>query len=141
MKHAQKLTAVFLCIVCVLASCTALADTASTYANLIFEGAGITLTTRMGAEFLAGTKRNCSSIYISSCSLEEQNADQTWSFVKDLTPPPDRATNTSNFGANANYASECTSGHTYRIKAIFARQSTTGAIYTVSRIVQRAKYQ
>lgn len=103
MKHAQKLTAVFLCIVCVLASCTALADTASTYANLIFEGAGITLTTRMGAEFLAGTKRNCSSIYISSCSLEEQNADQTWSFVKYLTPPPDRATNTSNFGANANY--------------------------------------
>ncbi len=140
MKHAQKLTAVFLCIVCVLASCTALADTASTYANLIFEGAGITLTTRMGAEFLAGTKRNCSSIYISSCSLEEQNADQTWSFVKDLPPPPDRATNTSNFGANANYASECTSGHTYRIKATFAAVYD-GTTYTVSRTSRGAKYQ
>ena len=140
MKHAQKLTAVFLCIVCVLASCTALADTARTYANLIFEGAGITLTTRMGAEFLAGTKRNCSSIYISSCSLEEQNADQTWSFVKDLTPPPDRATNTSNFGANANYASECTSGHTYRIKATFAAVYD-GKTYTVSRTSRGAKYQ
>lgn len=102
--------------------------------------AAITLTTRMGAEFLAGTKRNCSSIYISSCSLEEQNADQTWSFVKYLTPPPDRATNTSNFGANANYASECTSGHTYRIKATFAAVYD-GTTYTVSRTSRGAKYQ
>lgn len=140
MKHHQKLTAVFLCIVCVLANCTALADTAGTYANLIFEGAGITLTTRMGAEFLATAKRNCSSIYISSCSLEEQNADKTWSFVKDLTPPPDIATNTSNFGANAKYASECTSGHTYRIKATFAA-IYDGETYTVSRTSRGVKYQ
>jgi hypothetical protein len=140
MKYYQKLIAAFLCMVCVLANCAALADTAGIYANLIFESAGITLSRQMNAEFLAGTKRNCSSIYISSCSLEEQNADQSWSFVKYLTSPPDRATNTSNFGANANYASECTSGHTYRIKATFAAVYD-GTTYTVSRTSRGAKYQ
>jgi len=140
MNHCQKPIAIFLCIICILASCTALADTAGTYANLIFEGAGITLTTRMDAEFLAGTKRTCSSIYISSCSLEEQNTDGSWSFVKYLTPPPDKATNESDFGANANYASQCTSGHTYRIKATFAAVYD-GTIYTVNRTSRGAKYQ
>lgn len=140
MKNYKKTVAIFLCIVCVLASCTALAETAGIYANLIFESAGITLTNRMGADFLAGTKRNCSSIYISSCSLEKQNADESWSFVKYLTPPPDRATSASNFGAYANYAPECTSGHTYRIKATFAAVYD-GTIYTVSRTSRGAKYQ
>ena len=140
MKHHQKLTAVFLCMICVLANCAALADTAGIYANLIFESAGITLTTRMGAEFLAGTKRTCSSIYISSCSLEKQNLDGSWSFVKYLTPPPDKATNESDFGANANYASECTPGQTYRINATFAAVYD-GTIYTVNRTSRGAKYQ
>jgi len=140
MKYYQKLIAVFLCMICVLANCTALADTADIYANLIFESAGITLTRQMNAEFLAGTKRNCSSIYISSCSLEEQNADQSWSFVRNLTPPPDRTTKTSNFGANANYASSCTPGHTYRIRATFAA-IYDGTTYTVSRTSRGTKYQ
>ncbi len=139
MKQHQKLIPIFLCIVCIFASCAALADTAGINANLIFESAGITLTNRMGADFLAGTKRNCSSIYISSCSLEKQNADESWSFVKYLTPPPDRATGASNFGAYADYASECTPGQTYRIKATFAAVYD-GTIYTVSRTSRGVEY-
>lgn len=139
MKHYQKILTFFLCITCAFTSCVALADTAGTYANLIFEGAGITLSNRMGAEFLAGTKRTCSSIYISSCSLEKQNSDGSWSFVKSLTPPPDKATNESDFGANANYASECTPGQTYRIKATFAAVYD-GTIYTVSRTSRGVEY-
>lgn len=111
---------------------------AATQENLIFESASITIGSTMDADFDASTHRNCSSIYVSSCTLQRYS-NGTWVYAATLTPPSDVATTTSNFGALAYYGSSCTSGNTYRVYAVF-RAVYDGTTYTVTRTSNSVQY-
>ena len=130
---------IFLTVILTLVTSCAFAGTAGIYESLIFEQASIILSNSMAAYFDAGANANCASIYVSSCTLEKQSANGKWTEVGPLAPPSKVATNTSDFGAEKDYSSSCTSGNTYRIRAVFAAVYK-GTTYTVSRTSRAVAY-
>ena len=137
--NASRRLLVILCISLVLAFGCVSIGVAGTRANLIFESASVTIGSSMDADFDASAHRNCSSIYVSSCILQKKNSSGSWVYATALTPPSDVATNTSDFGALADYESSCTSGNTYRVYAVF-KAIYDGATYTVTRISNSVHY-
>lgn len=134
----SKTFVAFLCLVLFTLSCASV-GLAATQENLIFESASVAISSSMYADFYAGTHRNCSSIYVSSCTLQKKNSSGSWVYAATLTPPSDTATNTSNFGALADYESSCTSGNTYRVRAVF-KAVYDGTTYTVTRTSNSVQY-
>lgn len=139
MNNRIRVTTVLLLVFLLFTVSFALAEGMTPYENLIFESAGVSIGTSMDADFNASTNRTCTSIYVSSCTLERQNANNSWSFSKYLTPPSFVATNTSDFGTTKYYSSDCVSGYTYRIKATF-KAVYNGKIYTVYRTSNGVAY-
>lgn len=134
----KSITAV-LCILLILAFGFATVGMAATLENLVFESASVSIGSGMDADFYAGTNYNCSSISVSSCTLQKKNTSGTWVYAASLTPPSNVAKNTSNFGALADYSSSCTSGNTYRVRAVF-KAVYNGTSYTVTRTSNSVNY-
>ena len=128
-----------LCTLLLLSFCYVSTGIAGTQESLVFESAYVSIGSGLDADFYAGTNYNCSSIYVSSCTLQKKNANGSWVYAATLTPPSDVAINTSNFGALADYESSCTSGNTYRVYAVF-RAVYNGTTYTVTRTSNSVQY-
>lgn len=129
-----------LCLCMTTMTTSSLAENMTPYANLVFESAGVSIGRSMDADFSSGMHCNCTTIYVSSCTLEKKNANGTWSYASSLTPPSETATNTSNFGAYKDYSDSCTPGNTYRIRATFAAVYK-GVTYTVNRTSNSVDYK
>ena len=140
MKNRIACVSLVLCLICVFLLGCATAGEIVPYENPIFDSAGLTLSSNMDVVFLAGTRRNCSSIYVSSCTLEKRNSNGTWSHETSLTPPSDVAYNTSDFAAQKNYASSCDEGNTYRVVVVFSA-IYNGTEYTVDRTSRSVTYK
>lgn len=104
-------------------------------ANPVFAEASVYLGSSMIAEFSASTRLICSSIKVTSCSLQRKVNNQ-WISAGTLMPPSTIAYNTSDFGAEKDYSASCTNGYTYRIYAIFSAGGET-----VSRYSNEATYR
>ena len=102
-------------------------------ANAHIDEASILLNSSMSATFSCSTRAKY-NISVGSVQLEVKNSNGTWSFVKNLSAPPS-ASNVSNYTKVMNYSSSCTSGKTYRIKAVFYAGTES-----VSRISAEKKY-
>lgn len=96
-------------------------------ASPVFDSGYVMIGSDLFAEFGASAIVQCSSIYVSSCSLQEMNGSTVVRTIS-LDPPSTRVTNSSNFTAWKSYAGSGTSGKRYRIKAIFY-----GNGYTITR--------
>lgn len=92
-------------------------------ANKNIAGAGITLNSSMNARFECSANDDY-NISVYSVKLEVKNTNGTWSSAGSLSSPPS-ASNTSNYTKSVNYASSCTKGKTYRIKATFDADGET----------------
>jgi len=134
----KHITAV-LCLLMILTFSFISSGVAATLESLVFESASVTIGSGMDADFYAGTNYNCTSISVSSCTLQKKNASGSWVYASSLTPPSDVAKNTSNFGALADYSSSCTSGNTYRVRAVF-KAVYNGISYTVTRTSNSVNY-
>lgn len=108
-------------------------------ASEVFEGASVSIGSSMDADFSASCRYNCTSIYVYSCTLEKKDSTGAWVYANSLVPPSTVARNTSNFDAWADYASKCTRGNTYRIKAVF-KASYGGTSYNVTRYSNSVNY-
>jgi hypothetical protein len=83
----------------------------------------------MSATFSATTLMTCESISVTSCILQVKSGT-TWSNVGSVTPPSTVAQNTTIYGAIKSYASSCTSGNTYRLKAVFTADGHSLTTYS-----------
>ena len=110
------------------------AQEASLRANPVFAEASVYLGSSMIAEFSASTRLICSSIEVTSCSLQRK-VNGGWVYVGSLASPA-AATNTSDFGGEKDYSDNCTRGYTYRIYAVFSAGGET-----VSRYSNEATYR
>ncbi len=134
-----KLLTAGLCIFLLFTFSVASTGVAATRESIAFESASVTIGSRIDADFYAGTNYNCSSIYVSSCTLQKKNSSGAWVYAATLTPPSYTATNTSDFGAVADYESKCTAGNTYRIRAVF-KAVYNGTTYTGARTSNSVKF-
>lgn len=97
-------------------------------ANPVFVEASVYLSASMVADFTASAMLNCPSISVSSCSLQRK-VNGRWVNAGSLTPPA-AAYNTSAYGAQKDYSSNCTRGYTYRIYAVFSARGETVTRYS-----------
>ncbi len=102
-------------------------DSADQQASPVFDSGYVMIGSDLFAEFGASALVQCSSIYVSSCSLQEMNGNTVVRTIT-LTPPSTRVTNAYDFTAWKSYAGSGTSGKRYRIKAVFY-----GNGYTITR--------
>lgn len=137
--HTKKSITTLLCLLLLLTFSFASSGLAATLESLVFESASVTISKALNTDFDAATNYNCSSIYVSSCTLQKKNTSGTWVYAATLTPPSKVATNTSDFGALASYSGSCTSGNTYRVRAVF-KAVYNGISYTVTRTSNSVNY-
>lgn len=88
-------------------------------ANAVFSEASVYLYDDYSAHFTASTMIICSTISVSSCSLQVY-ANGRWKHHSYLSLPGPNATNTAVFGALADYSSSFPASGRYRIKATFS---------------------
>lgn len=138
-KNAIKRWITLASIFVVLFTGCAYAEGITPYANEVFFSASVMINSSMKVEFDAETHYNCTSISVSSCELQKQASNGTWSSAGALTPPSTVASKASNFFAQASYGSSCTSGNTYRVKAVF-KAVYNNATYTVTRYSKSVDY-
>lgn len=134
-----KATISIISFLLVFSIAVAFAEPIEPYANPVFESASASVGRNMDADFYAGTQLICTSIYVSSCTLQKQDANGNWSNVGSLTPPSYIAKNASDLLVSASYGSKCTHGNTYRIKAVFKAVSE-GVTYSVTRYSNSVNY-
>jgi len=67
--------------------------------------------------FSATLRKQCSTVSVSSCTLQKQE-DGHWVFAASLGTPPSKS-NTFKYTADKDYSSDMTPGITYRIVATF----------------------
>ena len=111
------------------------AQEASLRANPVFAEASVYLGSSMIAEFSASTRLICSSIEVTSWSLQRKVNNQ-WIYAGTLTPPSTTAYNILDFWTQKDYSASCTKGYTYRIYAVFSAGGET-----VSRYSNEATYR
>lgn len=131
-----------ICLVIVLVTFVAsyaMAESIEPYANLVFESASVSLGRSMDADFYAGTHLTCSSIYVSSCTLQKKDLNGEWTNAGSLPAPLHVAKDESDYLTTADYSTYCTRGNTYRIKAIFKAVSE-GVTYSVTRYSNSVDY-
>jgi len=96
---------------------TTISALAATRASTIINSTSIVLGSSMKATFSCSAKSK-TDISVGSVKLEVQNANGTWSFVKNLSAPAS-ASNVSIYNKPMDYSSSCTKGKTYRITGTF----------------------
>lgn len=101
------------------------------FADTVFSSAEVSLSTKMNASFTARTKSSKAEIKVTECVLQIKSGG-TWRDEVSLTPPSKIATNTGRYSAAKDYSSSCSSGNTYRIKAIFDADGHTKTAYSNS---------
>ena len=109
----------------------ALAAMVTPYADTVFSSARVSLNTQMDASFTAQTKSKQAEIKVTSCILQIKTGS-VWVDSMTLTAPSKVATNTSRYSAAKDYSSSCSSGNTYRIKAVFDADGHTKTAYSNS---------
>ncbi|MEG1358288.1 MAG: hypothetical protein RSE23_01360 [Clostridia bacterium] len=97
---------------------TAFANGILPFADSVFTSAGVSLSNQIDAIYSAKTKAKSSEIIVSSCTLQIKDGSR-WVDSTSLTAPSTVAKNTISYKATGSYSSSCTSGNTYRIKAVF----------------------
>ena len=117
-------------ILMLFANC-AFAAMVTPYADTIFSSARVSLSTKMNASFTAQTKAMQSEIKVTECVLQVKNGTD-WNESTTLIAPSKVATNTSRYSAAKDYSSNCSSGNTYRIKAVFDADGYTKTVYSNS---------
>lgn len=105
----------------------ALANGALPRADAVFSSTEISLSTKMNASFTAQTKVKASEIKVT-----EIKDGSKWVDDGDLPPPSKNATDTTRYTASKDYSGDCTSGNTYRIKAVFDADGHTITAYSNS---------
>ena len=118
-------------LILILFTNCALAYTATPYADTVFSSARVLLSTQMDASFTAQTKSKQAEIKVTSCILQIKTGS-VWVDSMTLTAPSKVATNTSRYSAAKDYSSSCSSGNTYRIKAVFDADGHTKTTYSNS---------
>ena len=131
MKKNWLLTALGIMLILILFTNCALAYTATPYADTVFSSARVLLSTQMDASFTAQTKSKQAEIKVTSCILQIKTGS-VWADSMTLTAPSKVATNTIRYSAAKNYSSSCSSGNTYRIKAVFDADGHTKTTYSNS---------
>ena len=135
----MKRFSIIVCILLVFAVTVVNAEVLVPYANPVFESGSASLSRSMNAEFYAGTHLDCSSIYVSSCTLQKKDLSGDWANAGALPAPSHVAKNECDFFTTADYSTYCTRGNTYRIKAIFKAVSE-GVTYSVTRYSNSVDY-
>lgn len=87
-------------------------------ADEVFVSTKVSLSSKIGATYVAQTKMLCSEIKITDCVLQVKEGSE-WVDDTSLTPPSKIATNTNVYKATGSYSESCSSGNTYRLKVIF----------------------
>lgn len=93
------------------------------YADSVFDSASASLSSTKKVIFDVATVRDCGSIKISSCQLE-QKVNGIWKSAGTLTAPSAVANNASSLTTSANYSTDIGSG-TFRIKVGFTADNYT----------------
>ena len=109
----------------------ALAAMVTPYADTVFSSARVSLSTQMDASFTAQTKSKQAEIKVTSCILQIKTGS-VWADSMTLTAPSKVAMNANRYTASKNYSSSCSSGNTYRIKAVFDADGHTKTAYSNS---------
>lgn len=104
-----------LCLITLFFGGIAVADARASKA---FESGYVMTGSYLYTEFGASSRNNYPSIYVSSCTLQEMDANDKVVSSKSLTPPSDKAEDASDFVAWKTYSG--TKGKRYRIKAVFS---------------------
>jgi len=116
MKRFIRLIAVTMLLVLVCSS--ALADEIMPMADPDVASASVSFRSTGKATFEVTAYNNPSEIKVTSCSLQVKDGNR-WVFSCNLDAPTTVATNRNIYSATMNYASDCSSGHTYRIAATY----------------------
>lgn len=96
----------------------ALASEILPYSNEYYSDSSVAFNSAGKAVFSALTTFKFSTMKVTSCTLEVKSGS-TWKYSASLTPPSDVFNNSYAYSAEKSYASSCTKGKTYRIKATF----------------------
>ena len=81
--------------------------------------------------FYCPTNQSKRKLKMTSCILQIKTGS-VWVDSMTLTAPSKVATNTSRYSAAKDYSSSCSSGNTYRIKAVFDADGHTKTAYSNS---------
>lgn len=122
-------------VILLMSPLNSIAEIAVPYASPVFSSGGVSISTSIATTFLASTNKICDSIYVSSCTLQRKNSNGMWVFDATLPPPSYVAYDESEYFAYTSYASYCTTGNTYRIKAVFYAEG-----YTITRYSNAVDY-
>lgn len=101
------------------------------FANPVFDSASVYLGKKFSAEFTASTNVICSSICVSSCTLQKK-VGTIWVYAKSLSVPSYVANNASNYDDVKNYDDDIPAGGTYRLKVVFSGGGETVTRYSNS---------
>ena len=114
-------------IICALLSvtisCAVATSEVSCFSSDTFFSVSVQPTASGVVAFNARLKLKCSSISVTTCTLEKLE-DGSWKFVKSLSTPEVK-TNTNRYSASKDYSSSLASGNTYRFKATFSANGET----------------
>lgn len=128
MKHSKLVASISaLCLLMIIFSAS-YAVAVEGRASEVFESAYVVMGSDYFTEFGVSAQYNCPSIYVSSCALQEMDSKGKVIATTKLTPPSDKAKNTSNFTAWKTYSG--TKGKRYRIKAVFYADGETMTCYS-----------
>ena len=101
------------------------------FANPVFDSASVYLGKKFSAEFTASTNVICSSICVSSCTLQKK-VGTNWVYAKSLNVPSYVANNTFIYDDVKNYDDDIPAGGTYRLKVVFSGGGETVTRYSNS---------
>ena len=130
-KKNRLLIALGVTLILMLFTNCALGYTATPYADTVFSSAKVSLSAQINASFTAQTKSKQAEIKVTSCILQIKTGS-VWADSMTLTAPSKVATNANRYTASKNYSSSCSSGNTYRIKAVFDADGHTKTTYSNS---------
>lgn len=132
MKTKKNLT-ILLCFVTTLILIAPVAINAQVTpcANPVFIEASVYIGSTMRAEFTASTMVTCSSICVSSCTLQKKVGTR-WVYAKSLSVPSYVANNTFIYDDVKNYDDDIPAGGTYRLKVVFSGGGETVTRYSNS---------
>lgn len=99
------------------------------YANYYYSDASVAFNSKGKAVFSAITTFKFSELSVTSCTLQVKEGN-TWTHDATLTPPSHVAKDRFSYSAEKTYSLSCTSGKTYRLKAVFNADGHTITKYS-----------
>lgn len=91
--------------------------------SVTFSRAVVSASETGGVTFSATLNKKCSTVSVSSCTLQKQEEGR-WVFAASLETPPSKS-NISKYTAHKDYSSNMTTGVNYRIVATFNADGET----------------